>query len=62
VSVTESDVIKAIRSFPAGSAAGPDGIRPQHQLDLITGKEAGKELVSAITALINHLLEGRCPS
>ena len=30
VSVTENDVIKAIRSFPAGSVAGPDGIRPQH--------------------------------
>jgi len=61
VSVTESDVIKAIRTFPAGSTAGPDGIRPQHLLDLITCKKAGKELVSAITALINLLLEGRCP-
>jgi len=36
VSVTESDVIKAIRSFPAGSVAGPDSICPQHLLDLFT--------------------------
>ena len=61
VSVTEQDVTAAIRSFPAGSAAGPDGLRPQHLLDLISCKEAGQELVSAITALTNLLLEGRCP-
>lgn len=57
--VTEQDVATAIRSFPAGSAAGPDGL---HLLDLITCKEAGRELVSAITALTNLLLEGRCPA
>ena len=62
VQVTEQDVASAIRSFPAGSAAGPDGLRPQHLLDLITCKEAGQELVSAITALTNLLLEGRCPA
>jgi len=61
MSVTEREVSRAIRSFPAGSAAGPDGIRPQHLLDLITCKEAGQELVAAITELVNLLLEGRCP-
>ena len=30
--VYEDTVLKAIRSFPAGSAPGPDGIRPQHLL------------------------------
>jgi len=61
VSVTGHDVIKAIRSFPSGSAAGPDGILPQHLSDLITCKEVGQELVSSITALVNLLLAGKCP-
>jgi len=61
LSVTGHDIIKAIRSFLAGSAAGPDGIRPQHLLDLITCKEVGQELVSTITALVNLLLAGKCP-
>lgn len=46
LSVTEQDVIAAIRSFPAGSAAGPDGLRPQHLLDLQGGRE--------ITGLRDH--------
>jgi hypothetical protein len=50
---TELDVIKAIRSFPAGSSAGPDGLRPQYLLDLISCQEAGHALVMAITALVN---------
>ena len=63
MSVTERDVTAEIRSFPAGSAAGPDGLRPQHLLDLITGKEAGQKLVSAITALTNLLtVRGQVPS
>ena len=33
--VSPSDVISAIQSFPAGSAGGPDGLRPQHLKDLI---------------------------
>ena len=58
---TENDVIKAIRSFPAGSSAGPDGLRPQHLLDMINCQENGNVLVLAITALINLLLQGCCP-
>ena len=58
---TEQDVIKAIRSFPVGSSAGPDGLRPQHLLDLINCQEAGNALITSITALINLLLQGRCP-
>ena len=33
--VTADDVRKAIRTFPAGSSGGPDGLRPQHVLDMI---------------------------
>ena len=60
--MTENDIIKAIRSFPAGSTAGPDGLRPQHLLDLINCQEAGNALVMSITALVNLLLQGCCPS
>jgi hypothetical protein len=58
----EDDIIKAIQSFPVGSSAGPDGLRPQHLLDLIKCLEAGNTLVTAITKLIILLLDGRCPS
>ena len=57
--VTEEDVMRAIRSFPAGSSAGPDGVRPQHILDMVSCREGGQEL--AITAFVNMLLDGKCP-
>jgi hypothetical protein len=59
---TERDVINAIRSFPAGSNAGPDGLRPQHLLDLVDCQEAEHTLVMATTALVNLLLQGWCQS
>ena len=59
---TDSEVIKAIRSFPAGSCGGPDGIRPQHILDLINCAESGANAVSAITSFVNVLLNGKCPA
>jgi hypothetical protein len=61
VQFSESDVAAAIRSFPAGSSGGPDGIRPQHLRDLISNKETGSSLVTALTALINLLMNGSCP-
>ena len=39
VPVSEADVAQAIRSFPNGSAGGPDGLRPQHLKDLIAGSD-----------------------
>ena len=58
--VTEARVLQAIRSFPAGSSGGPDGIRPQHILDLVSCQESGSGLLTAITAFINSLLDGKC--
>jgi hypothetical protein len=58
--VTEALVLKAIRSFPAGSSGGPDGIRPPHILDLVSSQESGSDLLTAITAFINGLLDGKC--
>ena len=57
VQVTEADILQAIRSFPAGSSGGPDGLRPQHVLELASYKEIGTGLVSSITAFTNLLLE-----
>ena len=58
--VTEASVRKVILLFPAGSAGGPDGIRPQHILDRVSCQESGSDLLTAITAFINGLLDGKC--
>src|SRR6218665_1151010 len=61
IQLTESKLTDIIRTFPAGSLAGPDGLRPQHLLALIKSLDVGQALVSAVTALINLLLKGICP-
>ena len=60
VQASEAEVLQAIQTFPAGSSGGPDGIRPQHILDLVTCQESGLALLTAITALVNSLLRGIC--
>jgi len=35
--VSSDDVVRASRSFPVGSAGGPDGHSPQHIADLVAG-------------------------
>ena len=39
--VSEREVAKALHSFPWGSAGGPDGLRPQHLLDMISMRAGG---------------------
>ena len=58
--VSEDTVLKAIRSFSAGSAPGADGIRPQHLLELVQSREAGLGLLTAVTTFVNSLLDGKC--
>jgi hypothetical protein len=58
--VTEKEVMHAIRSFPSGSAGGPDGLRPQHVLDMVKCADTGPALLTSITALVNALLRGQC--
>jgi len=60
--VEETKVKQAILSFPAGSAGGPDGLRPQHLKDLMGSLEAGPSFLSALTAFTNMLLAGGCPT
>jgi hypothetical protein len=57
---TEGEVMRAIRSFPAGSAPGSDGLRPQHLLELVTSRDTGPALLTATTAFVNMLLDGTC--
>ena len=59
--VSPSVVRVAIRSFPSGSAAGPDGLRPQHLKDLLIGAADDSPLLVAITDLTNLMLEGKTP-
>ena len=58
-------VVHAIKTFPNGSAGGPDGLRPQHLKDL-TGSSAGDggpTLLATLTAFVNLvLLGGTSPS
>src|SRR6218665_3668627 len=44
--VSAREVETPIRSFPAGSARGPDRLRPQHLLDLINNRESAGTLYS----------------
>ena len=59
--ITEKEVHDAMRSFPKGSSGGPDGLRPQHVLELLKDHVAGQGLLKAMTALTNLLLAGICP-
>ena len=64
ISVTKEDIIRAVRSFPNGSAGGPDGLRPQHLKD-VTGHSAVdgcQALLPALTSFVKLILEGRTPS
>ena len=56
--ITEEEVASAIRSFPRGSAGGPDGIRPQHLLNLTSASAelGGENLLRALTAFTNLIL------
>ena len=57
----ETEVRKAVLSFPTGSSGGPDGLRPQHLRDLIQCRESTADFLSALTAFVNMVLAGRCP-
>jgi len=59
--VSESEVKRAVLSFPSGSAGGTDSLRPQHLKDLISCRESGSDFGSALTQFVNIVLEGRCP-
>ena len=63
LSVMERDIVDSIKSFPAGSAGGIDGLRPQHLKDLTNAQngEAGQRLISRLTDFANVCLSGKVP-
>ena len=60
---SEADILAAIRTFVPGSAAGPDGLRPQHLKDLTSASagDAGRRLLASLTNFTNMCLRGRVP-
>ncbi|CAG9136919.1 unnamed protein product [Plutella xylostella] len=60
LSVTVSDVADAVDSFYSGSAAGLDGLRPQHLKELISvsAGDNGHKLLESLNRLCNFLLKG----
>ena len=64
LSLTDKDILEAIKTFPAGSTGGLDGLRPQHIKDMtspITGI-AGKHLVTSLAEFANMCLAGCVPA
>ena len=62
--LAEGEIVQALRSFPCNSAGGPDGLRPQHLVDLTSAsaERGGRELLTALSSFILHILEGNTPS
>ena len=62
--LAEGEIVQPIRSFPCNSAGGPDGLRPQHLVDLTSAsaERGGRELLIALSSFILHILDGNTPS
>ena len=58
--VEADDVLKILKTFPASSSGGPDGLTPQHLLDLVASAPDEK-LLPANTKFTNLLLSGNLP-
>ena len=59
--ISNSGVIKSVNSFPNGSAAGLDGLKPQHLKDLLgLAPSSDDTLLLAIVKVANLLLDGVC--
>ena len=58
--VNQSEVIKALLSFPKGSAGGPECLRPQHLADMTSrsANDGGLQLLQALTSFVNFILSG----
>ena len=63
LTVSEKKVLDAIHSFPAGSAGGPDGLRPQVLKDLVRNSNGvhAKTFLTKLTGFVNLVLAGKVP-
>ena len=61
--LSEPQVLKAVQSFPGGSAGGRDLLLPQHLKDMLSkmSGEQGAQLLSSITRFCNKMLRGEIP-
>jgi len=61
---SQAQVHAANSSFPHGSRAGPEGLRPQHLKDCISisAGDASTSLLTSLTELVNHLTNGHLPT
>src|SRR6218665_610340 len=46
--VTVEEVLETVRTFPSGSAGGPDGFRPGHLLELVGSGDGALPLAEAV--------------
>ena len=63
ITVSEEEIVRAIRSFPNDTARGPDGLRPQHLKDMtgpITNGRA-QALITALSRFVTVVLQGKVP-
>ena len=62
VYVDPSSVARAIRSFPCGSAGGPDRLRPQHLKDILqSARDDDSPFLQTLASFCALVLEGRVP-
>ena len=61
--ISECEVRKAVRSFPSSSAAGSDGLLPQHLKDLTSPalRNASSTLLTSLTRFVNLVCAGKVP-
>jgi len=59
-----ADVLKALRSFPKGTAAGASGFRAQHLLDAVSdpAKEETESVLSVLADVCSLLAAGKAPA
>ena len=58
---TTQAIHRAVFSFPAGSAGGPDGLIPQHIKDLVRLEGSAGALVDSLAAFSSVVLQGSIP-
>ena len=56
--ISPDDVRKSLLTSSLGSSGGPDGLTPQHLIDLLAG-DSDSGLLNALTDLINFMLAGK---
>ena len=63
VKINESEVVKALKSFPNGTAPGPSGFRANHFKEAVfcPSSDLANSVLQALTKVINCLCSGKAP-